>query len=87
MQNVSRTITTSTFYFSTLEHVKNGDATVDYSITIMGEVAALKGELKARKMLVKAGIEDAVTLVDYKVETAKYTMSATDFIKNATKEA
>lgn len=87
MQKVSRTITTSTFYFSTLDHVKNGDATVDYSITLIGEVAALKGELKARKLLVKAGIEDAITLVDYKVETAKYIMSTSDFIKNATKEA
>lgn len=87
MQKITRTITTSTFYFATLEHVRNGTPTVDYSITLMGEVAAFKGELKARKMLAKAGIEDAVTLVDYKVETAKYTMSATDFIKNATKEA
>lgn len=87
MQKITRTITTSTFYFATIEHVKNGNATVDYSITLIGEVAAFKGELKARKLLVKAGIEDAVTLVDYKVETAKYSMSTADFIKNAAKEA
>lgn len=85
MKTITRSITMTTVTFARVADALNNTVPEDgyFTVKLEGSLNAFNAEMKARKILVKEGIEDSLTLVDYKVSEHKYVMNLNDFIRMA----
>lgn len=85
MKTITRTITMTTVTFARSQDVLDNTVPEDgyFTVKLEGSLNAFNAEMKARKILVKEGNEDSLTLVHYKVSEHKYVMNMDDFIRMA----